>query len=407
MRRNLSSVIGLAADPVVERRALLIILGAAALLRLAMTPFIAAYVGYLPDVLSYRSIAADLAAGRLIENDLGMPGYPIMILLAGGGGLGQLLADIAFSVLSVWCIARIAREITGDALAGLLAALLWAVYPFSIFYAVTGLSETFFVALFLLGFLGYQRGNFTLGSLAMVAAILTRPSIEPLAPIFILTFALVVHRLNFTTALKHLGIFAAIYVVLMAPWWWHNYEKYGRFVRLNLGSGMVLYSGNYAGNFDGGGVNFDIDVPGYYDIKDPIERDRTLRDAAVRFIIENPRRFMELAGLKFMRIWRPWPYAAEYSSTFLSIVSAASFLPVLLLALAGAFWGARRYGAKLIPIGLFIGYTTAVHMVTIGSLRYRFPMEPFLVILAAAPLAWLVRHFLQSGGSVSTTKGQS
>lgn len=407
MRRNLSNMIALAADPVVERRALLVILIVAAVLRLALAPVVAGHVGYLPDVLSYRGIAADMLAGRLIENDLGMPGYPIMILLTGGGGLGQLLADIAFSVLAVWCIARIAKEITGDALAGLLAALLWAVYPFSIFYAVTGLSETFFVTLFLLGFLGYQRGKFTLGSTAMVAAILTRPSIEPLTPILILTFAIVVHRLSFRTAMKHLGIFAAIYVVLMAPWWWHNYEKYGRFVRLNLGSGMVLYSGNYPGNLDGGGVNFSIDVPGYYDIKDPIERDRALRNAAVRFIVENPGRFVELAGLKFMRIWRPWPYAAEYSSAFLSVVSAASFIPILLPAFAGVFWGARRYGAKLIPIGLFIGYTTAVHMVTIGSLRYRFPMEPFLVILAASPLAWLVRHFLQSGGLAAAAKGQS
>ncbi len=404
MRRSLTNMIRIVADPAIERRALLIILGVAAVLRLAMTPIIAARVGYLPDILSYRTAAADLLAGHMIQNDLAMPGYPIMVLLAGGGGLGQLLADIAFSVLSVWCIARITREITGDALSGLLAALLWAVYPFSIFYAVTGLSETFFVALFLLGFLAYQRGSFTFGSVAMVAAILTRPAVELLAPVLILTFALVVHRLSLNRALKHLAIFAAIYVVLISPWWWHNYEKYGRFVRLNLGSGIVLYSGNYAGNLDGGGVNFSIDVPGYYDIQDPVERDRTLRDAAVRFIIDNPGRFFELAGLKFLRLWRFWPYAAEYTSMFLFIVSAASFLPVLLLSMVGAVWGVGRYGRKLIPIALFVGYTTAVHMVTIGSLRYRFPMEPFLVILASAPSAWIVRYLLQSGEPAAVTK---
>lgn len=404
MRRSLANIIAIVGDPVVERHALLIILVAAAVLRFAMAPIIVAQIGYLPDVLSYRSAAADFVAGHAINNDLAMPGYPIMVLLAGGGGFGQLLADIAFSVVGVWCVAHITREITGDTLASLLAALLWAAYPFSIFYAVAGLSETFFVALFLLGFLAYQQENFTLGSVAMVAAILTRPAIELLTPILILTFALVVHRLSLGRTLKHLGIFAALYVVLMTPWWWHNYEKYGRFVRLNLGSGMVLYSGNYAGNVDGGGVNFSIDIPGYKDIIDPIERDRVLRNAAMRFIAENPGRFIELAGLKFMRIWRPWPYAAEYSSAFLSIVSAASFLPLLLLSLVGAAWGARQYGRKLIPIGLFLGYTTAVHMVTIGSLRYRFPMEPFLVILASAPLAWIVRYFHQSGAPAAATK---
>jgi hypothetical protein len=47
-------------------------------------------------------------------------------------------------------------------------------------------------------------------------------------------------------------------------------------------------------------------------------------------------------------------------------------------------------------MALFIAYTTAIHMVTIGSLRYRFPMEPFLAILAALPLAWIVRRALKS-----------
>ncbi|MBM3527018.1 MAG: glycosyltransferase family 39 protein [Alphaproteobacteria bacterium] len=397
LMRSLAEALG-RIDPALERRALLAILIAAAAVRLAMAPVVASKLGYLPDVLSYRTIAEELLASGRITNHAAMPGYPIVVLLSGGGGLGQLLADVALSVLSVWCVARMARDLTGDALSGLVAAAIWAVYPMSIFYAVVGLTETLFVTLVLLGFYGYQRAHYSWGSVAMVAAILTRPAVELLAPILVLCFALLVHRQSVGRALRHLGLLAAIYVALMSPWWWHNYQLYGQFVRLNLGGGLVLYSGNHPGNRDGGGVDVSIDVPGYYEAKGPMERDRLLRDAAWRFIAESPRRFAELAGLKFVRLWKPWPHAADYSGSAMATVAAASYLPVLALAVAGAIGGARRHWRQLVPIALFIGFLTAVHMVTIGSLRYRFPMEPFLVIVAAAPAAWLLRRMARLVG---------
>jgi hypothetical protein len=41
-------------------------------------------------------------------------------------------------------------------------------------------------------------------------------------------------------------------------------------------------------------------------------------------------------------------------------------------------------------IYLVVGYFTLVHIVTIASLRYRLPLEPLLIILAAEPLAALI-----------------
>jgi Dolichyl-phosphate-mannose-protein mannosyltransferase len=384
---------GSSIEPSYERRAMLVILGTAVILRFALAPVVASNIGYLPDVLSYRTLAADLLAGKGFLNTSAMPGYPIFLMLLGANEMSQLIADVFCSVVSVWCVGRLSREITGDALSGLLAATLWAFYPFSIFYAVVGLTETFFVMLILLGFLAYQTGHFTWGSLAMVVGILTRPAVEPLTPSLMLVFVLVIHRQSLVQALKHLVILVGIYVALMSPWWWHNYQTYGQFVRLNLGGGIVLYSGNYAGNIDGGGVDFRIEVSGYHDIADPVERDRVLKQAALQFITENPRRFIELAGLKFIRLWQPWPYAADYSGKLFKIVSAASYLPLLAMAIVGAVWCVRRNFRALLPIALFVGYLTAIHMITIGSIRYRFPMEPFLAVLAGAPAAWIVRRW--------------
>ena len=42
---------------------------------------------------------------------------------------------------------------------------------------------------------------------------------------------------------------------------------------------------------------------------------------------------------------------------------------------------------------LFGGYLTAIHMVFPGSIRYRLPLEPFLIVIAAAALSKLADRF--------------
>jgi hypothetical protein len=159
-------------------------------------------------------------------------------------------------------------------------------------------------------------------------------------------------------------------------------------------------------NQSGGGIgDVDYDQSAFSDISDPVARDRALKAAATRYILEDPLRFARLAWLKFCRLWRPWPYASQYSGGMIAAIVAASFAPILLFAVAGAIVGWRHDYRAVLPILLFIAYTTAVHMVTIASLRYRFPMEPFLVVLAAPVIAeagrWLVKRIRPSAPTLA------
>jgi len=82
--RRLANLINTSVDPWLERRVLLCILVLASILRLAMSPIVTAQLGYLPDVLSYRTMAADLLKGNGVSNPLVMSGYTIVVLLSGG-----------------------------------------------------------------------------------------------------------------------------------------------------------------------------------------------------------------------------------------------------------------------------------------------------------------------------------
>jgi hypothetical protein len=134
-----------------------------------------------------------------------------------------------------------------------------------------------------------------------------------------------------------------------------------------------------------------VDYKAFSDIADPLTRDQAMQRAALDYIRENPGLFVEMAGQKFLRLWRPWPYAQAYANPLLIIGVAASFVPILALGIGGLAWGAGRYGRLYLPLVLLILYTTAVHMITIGSVRYRFPMEPMLVVFAAPLVAAILR----------------
>jgi len=61
---------------------------------------------------------------------------------------------------------------------------------------------------------------------------------------------------------------------------------------------------------------------------------------------------------------------------------------VLLLAAWGAVASRRRW-RELLLLYLLFGYYTALHMVLMAITRYRLPLEPFLIVLAAHGLVEL------------------
>lgn len=391
-----------AAEPVSpERRRTWWILGAILCLGLALRLIALMMFPTLtfPDTTTYLKAGAELFAGEHVGNHVYMPLYPVVTYLL-GGDLGLKLGEIALSTATIVLVFLLAEHLSRATSVGLVAALLTALYPFLVFFAVARMTETLYVFLTCAAFLALYKHRFASGVLLLVLAILTKPTIDYLAPLLILTFSLLVFREGWRQGARHVATYAVVYLVLLTPWWIHNYTKYGEFVRLSLGDGIVLYSGNNPLNESGGGVAWpnrggpvDMDVDQFDKITDPIARNQAMKDAAVTYIQENPGRFIELAGLKFLRFWRLWPYADEYTKPIFVIASVLSFGPVLLLAVLSLFLVVPRAWRTLAPILLYIAYLTAVHMVTIGSVRYRIPLAPFLITLAAMSAVVLLQRW--------------
>jgi 4-amino-4-deoxy-L-arabinose transferase-like glycosyltransferase len=339
-----------------------------------------------PDANAYKAIGKEIFAGNTITNNIYMPLYPILTYLT-GGSFFQILMDIFLSVLIVWLIYLVSFAIFDNRPAAILSSFVAAAYPHFIFYSISGLSEIFFTFLLLLSFLFFYRKRFFLAIIVSILAVLVRPTFDLINPILVILFIGIVHELGWKKISQYTLIYFISYVVIMSPWWMHQYQKYGDFVRLNLGDGIVLYSGNNPLNTSGGGVGrenglSDMDLSRFSHIKNPIERNQLMKKEALDYIMNNPGRFIELAGTKFIRFWRLWPYTEHYQQWYIILASLLSYGTMLTLSIGYIIRNSRRYFRKITPILSLSIYLTLVHMATIGSLRYRLPLEPFLIIFA-------------------------
>ena len=207
-----------------------------------------------------------------------------------------------------------------------------------------------------------------------------------------------------------LAVAACLYSAGMSPWWIRNAVLFRAFVPFGTSAGENLYLGNNSHNRDAGidwasDVEPDV-VARLFAIPDELTRERAFSKQAIDYIKAHPGAFLQTALRKFLRFWNIVPNAADFRKPLYSLVSALSFGPILLLAIAGAV-RMRRQWRELSPLCLIVGYFTFLHVVTVSSLRYRLPIELILILLATEPLAAAIQWILQRATVSRSAKQQS
>jgi 4-amino-4-deoxy-L-arabinose transferase-like glycosyltransferase len=191
-----------------------------------------------------------------------------------------------------------------------------------------------------------------------------------------------------------LGLLAiAALMVSMTPWWIRNALVIGHFVPTTLQVGASLYDGLNPRADGSSNMQF-VDqfaqrlhqadaragIAANYDFE--FRLDRQLREAAISWAVQNPGRVIELASIKFVRLWNVWPNEPALRNWPLRLVVMAGYLPLLLLGLYGA-WRFTPQGWPYILAWLPAVYVTLLHVVFVGSIRYREPAMLALAVLAA------------------------
>jgi 4-amino-4-deoxy-L-arabinose transferase-like glycosyltransferase len=369
-----------------DRRFMVLAVAAALLARLAYgamgTPIA------WPDTFFYMEAGRQLLAGQLVSSHLVMPLYPLFLATVGWDAAPAAQALLSAATLPL--VYLLAFEIFERRSVARWAAALMVVEPLSVFYANQRMSETLFMFLLCAALLALYRCRPLLSSVLLVASILVRPTIGLLAPALMALFCLREARGRRAVLLmgRRVALYGLVYVVLMSPWWWHNWQKYGRFVHLNLSDGIVLRMENNPVFVElGFWKQLDFVLNEFADETDPVARNRKRRDAALAFIREDPLRY---AGLSLRRLGRFWSPVIDQESVDIGFVKRARapfFIAecVIYLGVLGyAFQRQEGKWRRIAPLLLVIGYFTAVHTAMNAVVRYRAPLMPLVVIIAAA-----------------------
>lgn len=273
-----------------------------------------------------------------------------------------------------------------------------AFYPYFMFYQGLLISETIFNTFLVAGFyffykwysLDYRMNrHYLIAHLCFVLAVYTKAVLSFLPILFFITVALFVKKLDKRKRFQIVITSILLYCALMSPWWVRNYVIFGEFVPYSTSATMNLYLGNNKANISGGAFwatdseKQVVERINALITQDELAWSRAYSAAAMEFVKENPKRALELAWMKFIRYWNVMPNAEEYKSSIYKWVSILSFGPVLLLAILSLFINVKKWRV-LSPLYILVICFTMIHVISIASLRYRLPLEPFLILLAVS-----------------------
>lgn len=339
------------------------------------------------------------------------PPYPWLVAkaMALGGGVTSTTAWILFlvqSLVSAWTCVLIAQlgARLGQAAAGVLGGWLFALYPLAIWNATSVVWDTTFVAwglaLFLVTLLGRgptPRGA-AISGLCFGALLFLNPAPVGCVPAIVAWFVLQRGRHGLASA----ATFLAAAALVCLPWALRNQAQLGT-LQLRPNFGAELRMGNHD-EAHGRPVPWETH-PSHIEAELALYRE--LGEAgygaenmtrAVDWIGAHPGRFVELTLRRTLLFWvGELPGRDPRRSGDVDPgADPASWIKFLIFALSGAgalvalFWIDLGRAPRVLLIGSLLMFGLPYY-VTHVSERYRFPLDPVLVLLDA----WLVLRLLR------------
>jgi 4-amino-4-deoxy-L-arabinose transferase-like glycosyltransferase len=295
------------------------------------------------------------------------------------------LFQIGLSVLSVYLVFRLGRTVFNE-WTGLTAALIFALYPTSIYFSVKKIEYA--TLLTLLGLLFIHQtlelakrpstsGSILLGAIAGVATL-----VNPVILAFCLPAGLWLMwkcKSEWSTRIKYAIAMSACGVAVLTPWLVRNYIVFDQFmfVRSNFAREFVRSNSEkdrreLADEHTRTGQNEE-------------QSSARFQQRAISLVLEKPARFVENVGIRIRNFWTNLSQTAGPTK----IAVAAAYYSVVLFAIAGVWISRRQAYAQLLALYLFT-MPIPFYLTWARLGRFRFPIEPVLVLFAAFAVTSLV-----------------
>jgi hypothetical protein len=324
--------------------------------------------------------------------------------------VAALFLNILFSTGTCVPVFYTGKRVAGPGV-GSAAAWLWALFPNAIIIPFEWIWDTPLSALLLATLLwatfelvdSRRLRNWCLYGLLWGLAMLTNPAVALLYPILLAWAAYRSANGQQTSAsLACAALAAGVTLLCCLPWTVRNYVQFHKFIPLRSNFAFELYIGNNE-NYDDqhrlrpGAVTQDREILRYLHMGETAFMEEEKRKA-VAFIVAHPRIEAWLIGQRFVDFWTgtATPLAAfhQADSSWLRLILLSNDAAPLcaLLGIVGLLATKNRYAFPLAAVPIVF---PLLYYATHTSLRYRHPIDPVVVLLAAIGAHGLWRWFAQ------------
>lgn len=342
--------------------------------------------------------------------------YTMSLLLAGIYALFGYYPLVArfvmglLSVLIVYMIYLIAQRLFTERIA-LLASAIAALYAYLIFYGVTLVTETpFMLAVLVSIYLCVRikeeeqpRLSSWIGlSVSLALMVLLRVAALFFVPVLLFWLLSSMHQKRRP---YQLYLPVIILLVALAPLTIRNYRLWGHFNLSEAQFGHVFWNGNHpAQGWDFHPSRAFPIPPEILASQNDVEITNQLLKLGVQNVRNEPQRFVFVTLARLRELFTFWPTAdSGRAANLLRLLSFGWLAP---LAAFGLIANLRRW-RTLAPIYLFLLIHTGIYAITWTMIRYRMPMEPFLMMFGAYTLERLYsrwqRYRSQAAYPLTTT----
>ncbi len=284
---------------------------------------------------------------------------------------------------------------------GLLAAAAMAVYPSAIFFSVVRIGPAPVVVLLLALMMHYllklQENPQTRDAVICGVLMGLNALFEPAVILFYVLaciWLLLWRSRARLAAVTHAFVMGIVCMVLVLPWTIRNYMVFHTFVPLKSSMGRNLLEGSHP---QGTGVIHHFGIPEVLSLEElkifrssnELQKDKMLFHKAVEFIQDDPKYFLHSTLRRIFYFWAP---LNPYRTTPHDTLRLVTYGPVLILAIFGILLMRQKWLETTLVLALFFSYPLPYYITHVSINRYKFIVEPFLVLLASYAVLTLIRR---------------
>lgn len=361
----------------------------------------------------------------------------------------RLVQATVVGLLTPWLTYRIGNRTFGKQV-GLIGAGIVAVYAYQILYAASLMSEAFYMvgilwnidvslrlAQAMQGRQDTQRASIWLGielGTSMAITLLLRQVIIVFYPFLAMWLLWQAARQGVQKrVVSALSIATVTFLFLISPFVARNYLQFDRWVLPNTNAGFTFFWSNhpiYGTQFEAvlspdHDVSYQDLIPSELRNLNEADLDRALLLKGIGFVREDPIRyiFLSLSRIPIYFLFWPIPESTFFSNA-LRLLSFGLFLPFmiggLLLAVSQwAYWIAPekasstssnsiqlQFGHVTLLLAFILVYTS-VHLASWANVRYRLPVDCFLILFAAYAINYLWHMFAGRGNKIAVSEASN